>query len=159
MIYTVPASAIEISGNTATPDEQQTLIIECRVIANPPAIFEWSRDGETLNDSRVSITYESTSTDEPTSTSILNIRNVTVDDEPTSTSILNIRNVIVDDEPTSTSILNIRNVTVDDGGNYICTAQNSLSSSPVSANFTVTVTGELVVIDYLPFPAIPRLYC
>jgi hypothetical protein len=102
-------SEVEISGNTATPDEQQTLIIECRVIANPPATFEWSRDGEVLNDSRISIT----------------------------------NNFISTDEPTSTSILTVRNITVKDGGDYVCSAENSLSSSLVSANFTVTVTGEL----------------
>lgn len=101
---------MEISGNTATPDEQQTLIIECNVIANPPATFEWSKGSEKLpNDSRVSITYQFISTD----------------------------------EPTSSSILTIKNVTIDDSGDYICTVENSLSPSPVHANFTVTVTGEL----------------
>ena len=100
---------VEISGNTATPDEQQTLIIECRVIANPPATFEWSRDNEILNDSRISITNQFSSTD----------------------------------EPTSTSVLTLRNISTNDGGSYICTAENSLSPNPVSANFTVTVTCRL----------------
>ena len=101
---------MEINGNTATPDEQQTLTIECSVIANPPATFEWSRRSENLpNDSRVSIT-----------------------DHFTLTGI-----------PTSSSVLTIKNVTTDDSGDYICTVENSLSPSPLSANFTVTVTGEL----------------
>jgi hypothetical protein len=111
----VPASEVEISGNTATPDEQQTLIIECRVIANPPATFEWSRDGEVLNDSTISTTNNFTSTD----------------------------------GPTSTSILTVRNVTVNDGGDYVCTAENNLSTSPVSAYFTVNVTGELQLTDHI----------
>ena len=104
---------IENSGNTATvtPDEQQTLIIECRVIANPPAAFEWSRDDEILNsDSRVSI------------------------NEFVSTG-----------EPTSTSILTITNVSISDGGNYICSVENS----SVSANYVVSVTGELLMIIIL----------
>ena len=108
----VPASEIEISGNTTTPDEQETFIIECRVVANPPATFEWSRDNEVLNDSRISITNQFTSTD----------------------------------EPTSTSILTIRNITVNDGGDYVCTAENDVSLSPISAYFTVNVTGEVHVL-------------
>ena len=101
---------IKVSKKT---EEQQILITECSVVASPPATFEWfrSNDSEIFNDSRVSITYQFTSTD----------------------------------EPTSTSILTIRNVTVDDGGDYICTAENSLTPSPVSASVAVNVTGEHII--------------
>ena len=112
-LFAVPVNAVEVSGNTATPCELQTLIIECSVTAYPPATFEWigSRGGEILNNSRVSINTSN---------------------EFTSTA-----------EPTSTSILTIKNVTVADDGDYICIAINNVSSTPVFSSFTVTVIGEL----------------
>ena len=72
---------MEIRGNTNTPDEQQTLVLQCSVIANPPARIHWSKDNEPLyNNSRISITYQFNSTQEPTVTSILTIHEITTDD-------------------------------------------------------------------------------
>ena len=81
LLCIVPANEVEIIGNTNTPDEQQTLVIECSVIANPPAMIHWSKGNESLhNNSRISITYQFNSDDEPISTSTLTIKNTTTDD-------------------------------------------------------------------------------
>ena len=109
-MYTVPVTEVEIRGNTNTPDEQQTLTLECIVIANPLATIQWSKENQSLhNSSRISITYQFNSVEEPTSTSTLTVREITSEDD----------------------------------GDYICTANNSLSQEHISANFTVFVTGDL----------------
>lgn len=108
---------MEVRGNTDIPDEQQVLIIECSVVANPPATIVWRKLSDEgirttlVSTSRTSITYQSNSTGGP---------------------------------PTSSSTLMIRNVTLADNGDYICKVENSHSIGPVSANFSVTVTGELL---------------
>ena len=108
-ILSVPVSNLSIRGNYHNPQELDTVIIECSVIANPPANIAWlKRTSEKVriltNSSKTFITHQ-------------------FYNAPSG--------------PHSSSILTVRNVERNDNGDYICEVRNYHSYD--SANFSIIV--------------------
>ena len=106
---------LHIQGSSNAPDELDTLIIECSVMANPPANITWlfrTPDGvkNVLTSSRRSISHSF----------------------DTNGS----------NGPVSRSILVVRDVVQTDSGMYNCETTNDVFTETVSVNISVSVIGE-----------------
>ena len=107
---------LHIQGSSNTPNELDTLTLECNVTANPPANITWlfrTTDGvkSVLATSRrdISHQYEANGSN----------------------------------GPVLQSTLVVRDVIQIDSGHYICEASSNTFTEAVSVNFSISVTGEL----------------
>ena len=113
----VPLTGLVIHGTSGTPTGQDTVTIECRVTANPPANIVWMK----LASGRIEILDPATPR-----------MSVTSQLTRTASGLV------------SSSTLTILEVEAADNGDYICEASNTDPlSPPQSASFTLCVVGKV----------------